>query len=245
MLSLKNSVQRFALFSALAAVGFLPNIANGQVRIELPEISEWRGTIDMGLLDDQRFNSSSSVSISQSTVNGVLKVRAVENGEVTVIEEDKNTGSVVVKLTRKYSSAQSEELMEDYPDLYMSLKDFPEESEGAQVEVTLNLTKSYSANSLEELKKNHPKAHAAYEKYTASDTNMRPSDLADRILEQIERGRGRGGFRGGGRIIIPEIRPTPRAPRGVPRIDVDDIRIHDDQEEDKKKGSGTKEDKDT
>lgn len=194
--------------------------ANAQIRIEMPEIPAFQEDLGV-IMDGTMFSSGSNMSIQMSMENGVKKIRATEDGVKTYIEEGEN--GILVKVTKQYGPEQMDILMEEHPDIYMSMKDFPTETEDAdEIEVSVGITKKYEASSADELKEKHPEIHKRYEKYSNGNPGM-----------QIFRGRF------GDELLIPrlEIRPDFRG------LDRGDIRIHDD--EDKKEASDKEEDKDT
>ena len=207
----------------LTAAGILiASGVNAQERIEFPQIPQLRG-MGMGvIMDGTMFSSGSSTRIQTSMENGVKKIRAVDNDIKTYIEEDPSNG-ILVKITKQYGPEDMDELMEQHPALYMSVKDFPAETEDAEsVEVSIGVTKTYEASSVDELKEKHPVAYEAYEKYANGNDSL-----------QIFRGRI------GRQLLMPELRIIPE----LRRIDPSDVRIHDD--DDTKKKDSQKEDKDT
>ena len=95
-----------------------------------------------------------------------------------------------MRVTRQYGPDDRDLLMEKHPDLYMSAKDFPATTEGAEaVEVTIGVTQKIEVAAVDELKLKHPEAYQSYLKYTQSNNGMR-----------IFRGRF------GDAILTPEIR---------------------------------------
>jgi len=217
----------------MLAVGFsFAAPVTAQIRIEMPEIPEFRGEIlDMrALMDGAVFSSGSNMSLSTSIENGVKKIRATENGVKTYIEEDES--GIVVKITRRYGPEQMDILMEEHPGLYMAMKDFPTEVEDAEeIEVSLGVTKKYEAANAEELKEKHPEVFKSYQKYNSGNSGS---------IRTWRGGIGRGG------IGIPEIRITPELELRRGGIVIPDIRIQEEEDSNESKKSDKKsEDKDT
>jgi hypothetical protein len=169
--------------------------------IDVPQLPQIRGQ-DMGvIMDGSMFSSGSRISVRMSVENGVRKIHAEEDGVRTVIDEDPS-GHIVVRITRQYGPGELDQLMEDHPALYMSVKDFPTTTEDAEaVEVSVGVTRKFEAESVEALQEKHPQAHAAWEKYTSGGNGL-----------QIFRGRF------GDELLLPEIRIQP----DLLRLDRDD-----------------------
>lgn len=141
------------------------------------------------IMDTTMFSTGTRVAVQVTLENGVKKTRAEENGIKTYIEELVE-GGIRMKVTRQYGPDDRDLLMEKYPDLYMSAKDFPTTTEGAEaVEVTIGVTQKIEVAAVDELKLKYPDAYQSYLKYTQSNNGMR-------IL--------RGRF--GDAILTPEIR---------------------------------------
>ena len=235
MLTNKPALQMLVL-SILPASFFLVSSAHAQqLRVEIPEmrIPELPGAGMGAIMDLQSFASGGSGrSVSMTIENGIRKIHGREDGIKAYIEEGPDQG-ILVKITRQYGADQMDVLMEEHPDLYMSMKDFPQESEGAEVEVTLGITRSYEAANKDELMEKHPKAYEVYERFTTSGSN--------RVF-----GSRFGDFPGLD-FRVPEIRVIPREAGGGWRIDPNDVRIHEDEPRDRpgKKEEKASGDKDT
>ncbi|MCP4082428.1 MAG: hypothetical protein GY819_09675 [Planctomycetaceae bacterium] len=141
------------------------------------------------IMDTTMFSTGTRVAVQVTLENGIKKTRAEENGIKTYIEELVE-GGILMRVTRQYGPDDRDLLMEKHPDLYMSAKDFPATTEGAErVEVTIGVTQKIEVASIDELKLKHPEAYQSYLKYTQPNNGMR-------IL--------RGRF--GDAILTPEIR---------------------------------------
>ncbi len=186
--------------TGLLACAATPELA-AQRPIELPELPMMSPTLDMGVIMDRSL-SGSHRQVQMSVENGVTTIHATENGVKTYILEDPANG-IVVKITRQYGPEQMDQLMEEHPDLYMSAKDFPTQTENAEaVEITVGVTREFAAPSAEALKEKHPEAFQVYTQYTSGH---------DR--QQIFHGRF------GGQWMLPEIRIRP----DLPAIDPSDV----------------------
>ncbi len=164
-----------------------------------PEITAQRlippvqtGGVNSGIgviMDTTMFSTGNSVAVQVTMEDGIKKIRAEENGLKTYIEESAG-GGILMRLTRQYGPDDMDLLMEKHPDLYMSAKDFPATTEGAEaVEVTIGITQKIEAASVDALKVQHPEAYKAFLKYAGGNKDIR-----------IFRGRF------GDAILMPEIR---------------------------------------
>jgi hypothetical protein len=167
---------------------------------------------DLGAIAQvQMQGSSSSRSISMTIENGVRKITAADNDVKAWIEEHPE-GDLIIKVTRHYTKADLNELMNDEPEIYMHLKSIPDKTETAEIDVSVGVTRTYEAASAEELKENHPDVFDIYERFTiggADDlSRMQQSPLFPRLqidpVPPIQLNVGPGGIR---------IHPLPDNPR--------------------------------
>ncbi len=225
-------IQAMALLILPASLLFV-SFANAQERDMLPEMPF--PPRDMGVIwDMQQMSGMSNRSISMTTdASGVTTINASEDGVKTWIQDDPNRG-ITVKITRQYGPEQMDLLMEEQPELYMHLNSIPEETEDAEVEVTVGVTKTYEADDAEDLKQQHPEAFKLYEKYTSGDADIRAFG-------------GRLEF-APPRLRVPELRVVPMFEGGGGmriEIDPDRVRVHEDEDREVPEQTPRKEDKDT
>ena len=170
------------LLVAMAAIIALPAALSAQA--ELPRVDFGGGVV--------RLSSSSfggGTSIQKTVRDGVTTIKVTEkDGKKVVIVDDPNNG-ITVKMTKRYSPKNADELEKSMPGLYMHLKSIPKTSDNAKVEVHVDVTRDYEADDKDDLKNKHPEVFKVYEKYTKGG--------AGRVIRL-----------GGGRMIRPmEIRP--------------------------------------
>ncbi len=164
-----------------------------QIRIqdfpELPDMPPMPA--ELGAIMQMHMTNSSNRSITMTMENGVKKINASEDGLKAYIEEDQD-GRILVKVTRQYTSENLDELMDLEPELYMHLKSIPEQTDTAEVEVSVGVTREYEADSVDELEKDHPDVFSVYEQFTTGNS----TDL--QRLHEFPR------------LMVPELRGMPR-----------------------------------
>lgn len=162
-------------FALLAGVALLSvsNTAVGQQQGDIdfppfPNFPQIQG-LDLGVIADmQMVTGSSSRSISMTVENGVKKINAADNDVKAYIEEHPE-GNLIVKVTRQYTKADLDELMNEEPELYMHLKSIPDKTDTAEVEVSVGVTKTYEAESADALHEAHPDVFEIYERFTTGN----------------------------------------------------------------------------
>ena len=158
--------------------------------------------------------------------NGIKKINASEDGLKAYIEEDPD-GRLLIKVTRRYSTADLDTLMDEEPELYMHLQSIPDQTDDATVEVSVDVTREYEADSEEALEEDQPEVFEVYERFTSGSH----ADL--QRLHEIPR------------IMIPELRAVPLEP-GI-RLEMmppGNLRIHPEPTE-PEQDEPADEDKDT
>ena len=173
------------LLLALAGLLALPSLVSAQA--DLPRIDLGRG----GVI---RLSSSSfggGTSYQKTVRDGVTTIKATEkDGKKVTIVDDPDNG-ITVKITKRYSPENADELEKSMPGLYMHLKSIPKTSDNAKVEVHVDVTRDFEADDKEDLKNKHPEIFKVYDKYSKGG--------AGRM--------GLGGVRGMRMIRPMEIRP--------------------------------------
>ena len=204
------------LWTLLATLTY-PGLCTAQQprAIEFPATPTLPALQELGVIAETRITNGSSRSISMTVENGVRKIRAREDGLQAYIEEHPD-GPLLVRVTRQYTSDDLDELMEIEPELYMHLKSIPEQTETAEVEVSVGVTRTFEAPGVAELEQEHPEAFRVYERFTTGS----PDDL--QRLREVE-----------GLLRMPELPMTPMTlPRRMPMdIQPGDIRIFPQGEE--------------
>lgn len=159
----------FALLAGVVLMS-VSNTAVGQPQgvIDFPHFPNFPQIqgLDLGVIADmQMVTGSSSRSISMTVENGIKKINAVDD-EVKAYIEEHPEGTLIVKVTRQYTKADLDELMNEEPELYMHLKSIPDKTETAEVEVSVGVTKTYEAESADALHEAHPDVFEVYERFT-------------------------------------------------------------------------------
>ncbi len=140
-------------------------VARQEGVIEIPPFPDFPN-FNMGAIADmQMVAGGSSRSISMTVENGVKKITASDNDVKAYIEEHPE-GNLIVKVTRQYTKADLDELMNEEPELYMHLKSIPDKTDTAEVEVSVGVTKTYEAESADALHDSHPDVFEIYERFT-------------------------------------------------------------------------------
>ena len=102
-----------------------------------------------------------------NTQNGVRKNdKSItdQNGKRTVSFQ-KVGGKLVVSITRRYDSADIQQLRTRHPELSEYVEMFPQEIDDGRVELMLAITSKYEARNEEELKKKSNEAFNVYRRY--------------------------------------------------------------------------------
>lgn len=222
-----------AVLAALVSLCLTVPATAQRVEMPFPQFPQFGLNGPGAIAQTQFMSGTSSRSISMTVENGVKKVHASDD-EVKAYIEEQPDGALTVKVTRQYTRDQLDDLMNEAPEIYMHVKSIPEETDSAEIEITVGITRTYKAESAEALKEQNPEAYDVYARFTiGSDDDLNElrgspifaidefeaaiRDQERRMREMHEQMmRARDG-------MLQELQAAP-----------DDIRIHPDSEEDDK-----------
>ena len=119
---------------------------------------------------------------SKKVADGTTKYDIIHDSKPLSITIAEN-GTIEIKLIRRYTRDDIDELKSKHPELAKQVSDFPTTVDGkAIVGLSFEIETLYTANSADELRTNHPNVHAIFVRYTSavSITHRKPS----RVIEE-------------------------------------------------------------